>query len=60
MSVYWKTDHYGYDGDFVHGHVKVNYWQDREKVAAEIDTQMAEIREAALADWARLTGADDE
>lgn len=59
MSVFWKTEHYGYDGDFVHGHIKVNYWQDREAVAREIDRQFAEIREAALTDWARLSGAEE-
>jgi hypothetical protein len=56
MSVFWKTDHFGYDGDSVHGHVKVNYWQEREKVADEMDRQYAEIRRAALDEHDRLTG----
>jgi hypothetical protein len=60
MSVFWKSEHFGYDGDFVLGHIKVNYWQDREKVEAEVDRQFAEIRAAVLAEWPRLTGADDD
>jgi hypothetical protein len=56
MSVFWETDHYGYDGDFLHGHIKVNYWQDPTKVEAEIDRQLAEIRTAMLADLPRLSG----
>jgi hypothetical protein len=42
VSVFWETDHFGYDGDFLHGHIKVNYWQDPTKVEAEIDRQLAE------------------
>lgn len=60
MSIFWKTDHFGYDGDFMHGHIKVNYWQDLEKVEAEIDRQLAEIRAAMRAEWARLSGGSPE
>lgn len=60
MSVFWKSEHFGYDGDFIHGHIKVNYWQDCENVEAEIDRQFAEFREAALAEHDRLSGANDD
>jgi hypothetical protein len=56
MSVFWKTPYYGYDGDEMHGHICVNYWQDRAQIEAEFEKQVAEIREAMLADWSRLTG----
>jgi hypothetical protein len=59
MSVFWKTDHFGYDGDFAHGLVKVNYWQDQDKYEAEIDRQLAEVRAAMLAERPRLVGDTD-
>jgi hypothetical protein len=58
MSVFWKTEHFGYDGDYLHGHVQVNYWQDRAKVEAEIDEQLAAIRAAMLAERPRLAGEE--
>jgi hypothetical protein len=58
VSVRWQTDHFGYDGDFVHGHVVVNYWQDKASMLAAIDAQAAQIRAAAESEWARLTGAE--
>lgn len=59
MSVFWKTDRFGYDGDFMHGRIRVNYWQDREKVEAEIDRQWAEIRAAVLDEYTHLTEPDE-
>lgn len=60
MSVFWKTDHFGYDGDFLHGHIRVNYWQDRKKVEAEIDRQLAEIRAAMRAGFEELRKEEDD
>jgi hypothetical protein len=56
MSVYWETERFGYDGDFMLGHVKVNYWRPRGLVEAEIDEQLAEIRKAMLAEYPSLVG----
>jgi hypothetical protein len=56
MSVFWKGEmplgqngtEYGRDGDFAHGHVKVNYWCDRDEFLAELDRRIADVREAML------------
>lgn len=58
MSVHWKGDmpldldgvEYGCDGDFAHGHIKVNYWRDRAEFIAEVDKRIAEMRTAVLAE----------
>lgn len=67
MSVFWKHQHpplgsdgaaFGYDGDFMHGHIKANYWRPMAEFEAEIDRQIAEIKAQMLGEWARLTGRD--
>jgi hypothetical protein len=60
MSVYWTTNHFGYDGDFIRGDIKVDYWQAKDQMLAEIDRQTAEIREHAEAEWSRLSGVGDD
>jgi hypothetical protein len=47
MSVFW-LECVGYDGDFMHGHIKVNYWEPREDFEAELDKQLAAVRADAL------------
>jgi hypothetical protein len=65
MSVFWKKqfpplgfggEAWGYDGDYLHGHVQVNYWSDRETVEAELDRQMAEIKAGLMGELERLAG----
>ncbi len=48
MSIFWKSDLFGYDGDKLYGNVTVNYWTDREAVEWELERQFAEIRHQAL------------
>jgi hypothetical protein len=47
MSVNWKSA------------IMVNYWQDKDKVMAEVDRQVAEVRERFEAEYARLTGIEE-
>lgn len=54
MSVFWTGERVGYDGDFLHGHVQVNYWTPREEFEAELEGQLAEVRAGALAERDRL------
>lgn len=54
VTIEWKTDRYGYDGDFMYGNVQVNYWHEPKRVEAELDEQLSEIRQAILAEYQRL------
>jgi hypothetical protein len=54
MSVFWSTERIGYDGDYLRGDVKVNYWQPVEDFEAELDAQLAQIRAEMLAERPRL------
>jgi hypothetical protein len=66
MSVFWKGEiplgrngtEYGCDGDYVHGHIKVNYWVDREEFIAEVDRRLAEVRDAMIAEATHMRGED--
>lgn len=60
MSIFWKTDHFGYDGDQMHGNITVNYWQGQESVEAELDEQIAMIRKAMLDEYPRLSAHEDD
>ena len=44
----------------MHGHLQVNYWQERERVEAEMDERMAEIRKAMLDEYPRLSAHEDD
>ena len=58
MSIFWTTDRVGYDGDCLYGSLKINYWQEPERVKAEIEKQLTEIKDEMLAEASRLV-ADD-
>lgn len=60
MSVFWLNDNFGYDGDEFHGHVRVNYWQGREAIEAELEIQMDEIRKGVRQEYDRLTIPEDD
>lgn len=60
MSVFWKSDRFGYDGDNLHGDVTVNYWRDRAEVEKDLDRQLAEIRDQALTEYDRLMEQEKE
>lgn len=59
MSVH-RDDVVSYDGDFIHGHIKVNYWTDLDKVQAEVDKQVEALRAQVAQKWAYLTGGNLE
>jgi hypothetical protein len=58
MSVFWKTDHVGYDGDFLHIHIKANYWNHPDDLERELERQWQEAKRTALNEHVRLV-ADD-
>lgn len=55
MSIFWSTERVGYDGEFMHGQVCLNYWEPREDFERKLEEQLAVVRREALAERDRLS-----
>jgi hypothetical protein len=50
----------GYDGDFVHGVVQVDQWQEPSTFEAELNEKLEAVRVRMVAEQKRLREMDDE
>jgi hypothetical protein len=59
MSIFWKTDWAGSDGDAIYGRLRVNQWQNRESFEHALDLEIARCRADMLTEFEHMQAEDD-
>lgn len=57
MSVRWRTDHVGYDGDFLYARFAVDQWQSPEQFLAALDGYLGIVRAEMVREFDRLASS---